>query len=137
MTLNFEINMMQRKDYKDWGKFMKNTTKRKGTINFSKCFYFRFFQNYKSGYGCNDSYIKYISNDDIKVSKVKGRGINAGLNFDLSNIEIHQKYTVPIPLSPEKHADLVILVSEWVPPAIEGSLPLRSCDILRIFRYMF
>ena len=50
---------------------------------------------------------------------VKGRGQTAELNFDLSNIQIPQKYILPIPLSPEKHADLQKLVSEWVPPVIK------------------
>ena len=113
----FIVNVMQQKDYKDWEIISKETTRRKGSINYSKCCYFRFSKNYKFGYGCGDSYLKYMEHSDEKISMVKGRGISAEISFDLSNLQITQKYTSPIPLSPEKQADLLVLTSEWVPPA--------------------
>ena len=113
------VTMMQQKDFKDWEILSKQTTKRKASINFSKCVYFRFSQSYRHGYGCGDSYSNYLENSDIKVSMVKGRGKSTDINFDLSKFQIPQKYISPIPLSTEKKADLQVLINDWVPPAIK------------------
>lgn len=50
---------------------------------------------------------------------VKGNRKGAEINFDLSRVQIPRKYKYPIPLTPAKKADLLVLVSEWVPPAVK------------------
>ena len=50
---------------------------------------------------------------------VKGNKKGGELDFDLSRVQIPQKYIYPIPLPPSKKADLLVLISEWVPPAIK------------------
>ena len=115
----FEVTMMQQEDFKDWEILIKKTTKRKCDILFSKCCYFRFSKKYWFGYGCGDTYQKYLENLDHKVCIAKGRSKSLQINFDLSTFEIPRKYLAPILLSPEKLADVQMLASEWVPPALK------------------
>ncbi|CAL4119926.1 unnamed protein product, partial [Meganyctiphanes norvegica] len=115
----FSVNLMELKDFGDWEVLSKHTTRRKGSINFSKCCYFRFSYKYMLGYGFGDTYIKYLENSDETVSMAKGRGKASENTFNLSEIQINQKNICPIPLSPLKLADLNFLVSEWVPPAVK------------------
>ena len=115
----FQVNLMKQEEFKNWDQLLKKTSKRRCAINFSKFCYFRFNSNFKNGYGCGDTYEKYLSRNDLQVSMVYGRAKSASLNFDLSTFSAPRQYFSPILLSGPKVADLTVLVSEWVPPAIK------------------
>ena len=118
-TNKFTVTEMEQMDFKNWEILAKQTSKRKCKIGFSKCCYFRFSKAYMLGYGCGDSYDKYLVRDDVQISMVKGRRGDAAESFDLSTFNVPQAYSSPLQLSPEKLSDLRILVSEWVPQAVK------------------
>lgn len=127
----FNVTIMDQTAFKDWDILMANTTRRKCHFNFSSAVFYKFTDEYKLGYGCGTSYTSYLEDSETRVKMSKGRSMQTEMLFDLTNINVPQKYTSLIPLDSKKLEDIKLLVSTLVPPEIKEQYWDRILNIVR------